>query len=108
MNLALFLLRFALNLVPSCVCFVRYFSKRDTTNVCKLEVLGSHMVQHIRWDSFESEIAAPKLTHKVTLRSQIHEIVNFVRNSYEFHENLPQSPLFRFLTALKAFLYRLL
>ena len=36
--------------------------------------------------------------------SQIHETVKFVRNSYESRTNLPQLPMFRFLTALKAFL----
>ena len=68
------------------------------------------MVQHIRWDSVKSEIHAPKFTHKFTLGSEIHETVKFVRISYEFDVNLPHSPLFRFLTALKAFLlnYRFL
>ena len=41
--------------------------KRGTINVCKLEVLTSHLVHHIRWCSVESEIHAPKFTHKLTL-----------------------------------------
>ena len=56
------------------------------------------MVQHFWWDSVESEIHAQKFTHKFTPGSQIHETVN------EFHVNLPHSPLFRFPTALKAFI----
>ena len=33
-------------------CYLR--QKRGTINVCKLEVLTSHVVQHIRWCSVES------------------------------------------------------
>ena len=46
------------------------------------------MVQHIRRDSVEFEIHAPKFTHKFTLGSQIHETVKFAQNSYEFRMNL--------------------
>ena len=66
------------------------------------------MVQRIRWHSVESEIHAPKFTHRFTLGSQIYGTIKFVRNSYEFHLIVPHSPVFRSLTALKAFLYRFL
>ena len=62
------------------------------------------MVQHICWDSREFEIDAPRFTQKFTVDSQIHDNVKFARISYEFRTNLPSFPLFRFVTALKAFL----
>ena len=74
------------------VCFSCYLcTKRGAINVCKLEVLTSHLVQHIRWCAVESEIHAPKFTHKFTLDSEMHETVKFVpvrtkwaRSSCEF------------------------
>ena len=81
-------------------CYFR--QKRGTINVCKSKVLRRHLVQRIRLGSVKCEILAAKFTYKFTLGSQIHEIVKFVLKLYEFRTNLPQFPLFRFLTALKA------
>ena len=63
-------------------CYLR--QKRGTINVCKLEILSSHLIQHIRWDSVESEIHGPQFTHKFTPGAHIHETVKFVRNLYVF------------------------
>ena len=59
------------------------------------------MVQHT---PVQYEIHTPKFTQKFTPGSQIHETVKFARNSYEIRTNLLEFPLFRFLTAPKAFL----
>ena len=83
-----FLMCFARNLVLSCA-FLVLSSPKAWYNKCVQTrgFLSSHMLQHVRWDSVEYEIHAPKFTHKFMLGSQIHETVKFVRISYEFCAN---------------------
>ena len=71
--------------------------KHGTIHVCKLEVLTSHLVQHIRWCAAESEIYAPNFTQirarftdsrDCEIRTNSSEIrTNFVPISHEFGTN---------------------